>query len=125
MTISETIQSYLHALERGDEYGVLQLFADNAIVISPLYGRMKANDFYEQLFEDTAQSLITLLQIFKGAQPGSASAHFRYRWTLEDEQPVTFEAVDIFEFDNQKKISKLTIIYDTVYVREAFERLRG
>ncbi len=125
MTISEIIQSYLHALERGDEYGVLQLFAEGAIVVSPLYGRKKATDFYEQLFEDTAQSLITLLQIFKGAQKGSAAAHFRYRWTLEDEQPVSFEAVDIFEFDNERKISKLTIIYDTAFVREAFERLRN
>lgn len=124
MTISEIIQSYLHALERGDEYAVLQLFSEGAIVVSPLYGRIKATDFYEQLFEDTAQSLITLLQIFKGAQKGSASAHFRYRWTMEDEEPVSFEAVDIFEFDSQKKISKLTIIYDTVFVREAFERLK-
>ena len=124
MTTSEIIQSYFHAIERGDEYAVLQLFAKGAIVVSPLYGRMKATDFYEQLFEDTAQSLITLLQIFKGAQPRSAAAHFRYRWTMEDEKPITFEGVDLFEFDEQKKIVKLTIIYDTVSVREAFERLK-
>lgn len=124
MSISEIIQSYFHALERGDEYAILQLFADNGIVVSPLYGRMKASDFFEQLFEDTAQSLITLIQIFKGSLTRSAAAHIRYRWTIEDEEPISFEAVDIFEFDSQKKIFKLTIIYDTAFVREAFERLK-
>ena len=125
MSISEIIQSYFHALERGDEYATLQLFAENAIVVSPLYGRMKATDFFEQLFEDTAQSLITLIQIFKGAKTRSVAAHIRYRWTMEDEEPISFEAVDIFEFDSQRKIFKLTIIYDTAFVREAFERLKS
>lgn len=125
MTISEIIQHYFQALERGDEYAVLQLFSEKAIVVSPLYGRMKASEFYEQLFEDTAQSLITLLQIFKGLQVGSAAAHFQYRWILENGEPVSFEGVDIFEFNEKKKIRKLTIIYDTNLVRGAFERLKA
>ncbi len=43
--------------------------------------------------------------------------HFTYHWAVKDGRSTTFEACDVFEFDENNKISKETIIYDTHQLR--------
>jgi ketosteroid isomerase-like protein len=124
MDIADVIRLYLRSLEQGSYDDVVKLFAEDAMVISPLYGTVKASDFYRDLFKDTAKSKITLLDIFVSKNSKCAAAHFRYEWTLKDGNTVSFECVDIFEFSEEGKIKKLKIIYDTYEARRVFERLK-
>lgn len=113
--IDTLCQSYLSALNEGDLGKVLSLFTDDAMVHSPLYGEMSARQFYAELFEDTNESVTTLMNVFipSGDKP-SAALHFHYLWTLSNGVEVQFECVDVFTLTGDKqRFSGLTIIYDT------------
>ena len=108
----------------GDIELILQGFASNAMIHSPLYGDIPAKEFYGKLFNDTRQSDISLLNIFEGKDNNyTAAVHFKYHWILKDGTPTHFECVDVFKFDEEAKIADMTIIYDTSKLRSAFEQL--
>ena len=123
MHAEETIRNYLKALETGSYESAVALFEEDALVISPLYGEIKAVDFYRELFADTINSKITLLNIFIGAE-NKAAGHFLYDWVLKNGTKTSFECVDVFEFSASGKIKKLTIIYDTSKIRSSFEEIK-
>lgn len=115
------IKSYFQYLTQKDYPSLIQLFAENAVVISPLYGEKLAADFYRELFADTAQSEIILQNIFiSSMQTNTAAAHFQYHWTLKNGRLTHFNCVDIFEFTSDYKITRLSIIYDTYQTRSHF-----
>jgi len=118
------IKKYLEALEKGNYENMMKLFSDGAVIISPLYGEIKAADFYKELFKDTSKSKITLLNIFKSDNKSIGAGHFRYDWILKDGTPTSFECVDIFEFSDNGKIKKLSIIYDTSNIRQSFKKMK-
>ncbi|NMB87793.1 MAG: SnoaL-like domain-containing protein [Chloroflexi bacterium] len=120
------MQRYLQALGDGDAAAILELFVPDGVVFSPLYGEVSAAHFYRDLFADTSRSTITPYHVFHSLQPERGAVHFRYDWVLRDGTPVTFECVDVFEFDLAvNKVKSLTIIYDTSRVRPAFNALRS
>jgi len=122
--MNNVIHTYLKALESGDAHTIIELFTNEGIVYSPLYGRMKAQEFYKDLFKDTASSSITLLNTFESVEsPFIIAAHFIYCWTMKDGVVTQFECVDIFSCDSAMKIMELRIIYDTAKTRRAFENL--
>lgn len=104
MELKETIKKYLSALEKADYENLIGLFSPNAIVHSPLYGEVKAEKFYRELFKDTNKSVTTLKDIFVGENSSKAAANFLYDWTLSDGSPVSFECVDVFRFTSDGKI---------------------
>ena len=116
-------KSYIHHLAQGDLPRLLNLFAQNATVISPVYGSQNFNDFYTQLFADTNASELKIKGIFEDSETGNIALHFDYSWTLKNDRQVNFEVVDIIEFDAKDQISKLTIIYDTIQSRELVKTL--
>ena len=123
--MKDILGTYLKSLEAGDAKTIINLFSQDGIVHSPLYGDMPVKDFYKDLFDDTTQSVITLLNIFQSStNHNTAAAHFKYQWTLKNGTKTTFEAVDVFNFDEHGKIKEMTIIYDTAKTRSAFEMLR-
>lgn len=115
-------EDYLAALESGDPRRVLELFAPDAIVHSPLYGDLLALDFYPRLFADTGDSKLTLRTVFHAEK--SIAFWFDFDWTLSNGTPAPFRVVDIAEVDDDGRISELHIVYDTANVREAFDALR-
>jgi len=118
------LETYLKSLEAADAETIINLFSKNVIINSPLYGSLPAKDFYKDLFDDTTQSVITLLNIFQSTtHPNIAAVHFKYEWTLKNGAKTDFEAVDVFNFDENGKIKEMTIIYDTAKTRSAFEML--
>lgn len=124
MHIEKIIKTYLKALEMDNYQKVIKLFSADATIHSPLYGKIKAEIFYKDLFNDTSKSTITLLNIFQSQNnPLVAAGHFHYDWTLKDGTPTSFECVDIFRFNEAGKIAELTIIYDSAKTRTAFEKL--
>lgn len=141
ITKEEAIKQYLKSLEIACYETIINLFSDGAMVKSPLYGSMPAAVFYKDLLNDTANSKITLKNIFLSKiDEHTAAAHFEYVWTLRDDgaarrslpsrkarlngdwtlkdgKKVTFEVIDLFDFDPNNKIKQLTIIYDTYLIR--------
>tara|TARA_Y100000310_G_C20589970_1_gene767473 strand:+ start:111 stop:491 length:381 start_codon:yes stop_codon:yes gene_type:complete len=125
MESANIIEQYLKALEIGSYEEMMKLFTPDAIVHSPLYGEIKASKFYKDLFADTSESKITLLNIFKGKDDFIGAGHFRYDWKLADGTPVSFECVDVFKFSNDNLIKELTIIYDASATRPALEKMKS
>ena len=117
-------KSYIEHLSNGKLEQLLSLFSENAIVVSPIYGKKNYKDFYTQLFADTNYSKLNIQGIFEDALTGNIALHFIYHWTLRNDSQVNFEVVDILEFNDDKKINALTIIYDTVKSRELVKQLK-
>lgn len=127
MTPENLIQEYLSALEKSDVNKIFRLFKEDAIVVSPLYGEIKASNFYPGLFEDTLASRITLKDIYYSSSvKNRIAAHFVYDWKMRNESYVAFECMDVFELDkHSEKIEKLTIIYDSRQTRDEFDNLKS
>lgn len=113
-------KKYFNFLQQSDLQGLASLFADDGTVISPIYGVKKHTDFYKSLIEDTSESIIQLKEIYAGVLSKNLAIHFEYKWTLKDGKVVDFEGVDVFEFDENDKIKKLSIIYDPAQTRQLF-----
>lgn len=116
----DIVERYLEALASADVDAVLALFAPDGAVHSPLYGTMSAREFYPLLFADTAESRLTLRQVFRDGDRGVAF-WFDFDWTLRDGTPAPFSVVDVAELDVDGRIERLHIVYDTAPLRAAFE----
>ncbi|MFI0452190.1 nuclear transport factor 2 family protein [Actinomadura sp. 6N118] len=117
----DRVAAYLEQLVAGDLDGVLSLFNGDAVIESPLYGQMTAADFYTGLFEDTERSEITPIDTFtSNTDPRRVAVRFRYDWTLANGSPTTFDCVDVIDFDDDWKIARLTIVYDTHPLRSVW-----
>jgi hypothetical protein len=116
MQREKIIRRYIKELSDGNTKDIINLFSDDAEVISPVYGTMKAKDFYVLLAEDTSSSEIKLLQIYQSSSDNNegheCAAYFNYKWTLSDGKLITFDVVDIFTFNTDNIITELRIIYD-------------
>lgn len=124
MDPKKTIETYLEALKRGSAGDCENLFTEDGVVISPIYGEKKANEFYRQMFADGSDTKITLLKIFLTEDRNSGACHFVCDWILKDGTCTTLNVVDIFDFSENGKIKKLMIIYDAQKARKAVANLR-
>lgn len=120
----EIATKYIEYLEKGDLENILDLFSEKAVVDSPVYGVMKAPDFYNKLMADTINSKLEILDIFESTNSNNLALYFKYHWTLINSEVVDFDVVDIIEFDEENKIQKLKIIYDTLFSRPQVRNLR-
>jgi len=122
------VAAYLQAIRDADADAMLTLFADGAIVHSPLYGTLPATEFYPTLFADTSSAEVTLLGTMRGTSvEGRAllSFLFHFDWVLPGGTAAPFDVVDVAELDDAGLISSIRIVYDTVDVRPAFEADTG
>ena len=109
---------YIAALESGNIAAICELFADHAMVDSPIYGIMNASEFFKRLMDDTKQSKLRIHRIFEDSRNGELALYFEYQWLLSTEAKVCFDVVDIMRFDDSNKIVALKIIYDTHEARK-------
>lgn len=116
-------KKYLQYLKDGNFEKAVDLFCPNGIVESPIYGTKRANEFLLLLKNDTLLSDIELLGIFEQRNSTSLILYFSYGWTLKNKQRVSFDVVDIIEFDSKNRIIKLKIIYDTFITRKLIAQL--
>jgi hypothetical protein len=122
-TKKEIAIKYLAYLNKGDIEKIIQLFNENGVVDSPIYGLMKADEFYHKLHNDTSNSELRLKGIFEDNDSNKLALYFGYTWTLKNKAEVEFDVVDIIEFDSFNMIDKLKIIYDTVVARSLVKQL--
>lgn len=115
---ADKLKEYLCELEKSNVDGVVALFAPDALIYSPLLGWVSPRPFYAKLAAASGNSTITLLDIFQSTQgKRTANAFFRYDWVLRDGSKVSFDCVDVFDFNDEGLIEKLVIIYDTHQIR--------
>lgn len=114
-------ENYLRYLEQGATSKIIDLFAPDGYVDSPLYGMQKAADFYQALSADTISSTLKIRNIFEDHSTNSIALYFSYVWVLKNQEQVQFDVVDIIEFDRNNKIVMLKIIYDTVVSRKLMD----
>jgi hypothetical protein len=128
MPDDELVDDYLRALGTSDVALITSLFAPGAIVHSPLYGPTPATEFYPALFADTESAVLTSRSTMRGTdREGRRTLGFRFHfdWRLSDGSAAPFDVVDIATLDDSGRIAELTIIYDTHFLRAAFESASG
>ncbi|MEO0506558.1 MAG: nuclear transport factor 2 family protein [Bacteroidota bacterium] len=118
----EVGKQYFKYLEKGDTDSILDLFQEEGMVQSPIYGTKSAKEFYQELAEDTSSSSLKLNTIFENTFSKQVALYFTYTWTLKNNNAVNFDVVDIMEFDDNNRITKLTIIYDAEIARKSVLR---
>ncbi|NQD55791.1 nuclear transport factor 2 family protein [Pseudomonas sp. CM25] len=117
--LTRAVLNYLTELEKGDPESIIPLFSPSAVILSPFLGNMAPRPFFEKLKSASGPSKITPIDICVSQQGyPRATGYFRYDWVLQDGTPAPFECVDVFEFDTEGLITKMTIIYDTYPIRE-------
>ena len=105
--------------KKGQMENVIGLFAADGVVESPLYGVQSADLFYKMLAEDTGTSKLKFDGLFFEKNSNRISLLFEYEWELKNGTTITFKVVDIIYLNENHKIEKLVIIYDTVDTRAA------
>ncbi|WP_299216687.1 nuclear transport factor 2 family protein [uncultured Aquimarina sp.] len=123
MTKEEVAKKYLFFLEKGEMDCVVDLFTNDGVVESPLYGVLSAKEFYKALAEDTNSSQLRFDGLFFEKNTNRISLFFDYVWILKNNKTVEFKVVDILELTSENKIKKLIIIYDTVNARSLIDTL--
>ncbi|KWA11472.1 nuclear transport factor 2 family protein [Burkholderia territorii] len=112
------VDTYLKALERGNVAEICALFAPDAQIYSPFLGWMAPQPFFEKVVAASGQSRITPIDICVSTTGAPrATGYFVYDWGLKDGSEVRFECVDVFEFDDDARIERMIIVYDTHPVR--------
>lgn len=115
--IEKVIKSYCDCLVKNDFDRIMQLFAAQACIKSPLFSQKNANEFYFDLFKSSTRIKVDIKNLFCDVkEPNVFAAYLDYEGISKNKQ-YQFNCIDIFEFDNSMKIKKLTIIWDTYPMR--------
>lgn len=114
----DSVVQYLAHLERGDVDALSALFSANAQVFLPFLGWMSPHPFFTKVRDASGQSRIETLDILVSAQGAArAMGYFIYHWQLKDASMVHFGCADMFDFDPEGRIARMTIVYDTHPIR--------
>ncbi|PIN80492.1 hypothetical protein COV16_00820 [Candidatus Woesearchaeota archaeon CG10_big_fil_rev_8_21_14_0_10_34_8] len=125
MNPKQTMKNYVNALNKKSAEECINLFTKDGMVISPIYGEKKAVVFYKQLFDDSSDAQINLLNVFLSDNKLAGACHFVFNWTLRNGNMVALNLVDVFEFSKNGKIKKLQIIYDAQKAREIVNNMKN
>jgi hypothetical protein len=108
--MQDTVQHYFGCIESRDYAGVILLFAPNAKINSPFKPQMRADAFLKKWFSKASCIKIKLLNVMTNVEQRRVVAQFIYEGVDVFSKKVTFEAIDIFQFDaTSKKIVSLDI----------------
>ncbi len=116
---NDIIQSYCKALKANDCQTMISLFSKDAKVFSFLAGKQPVPQFYQNLFKTSHRTKVEPKNIFVELENKPTVAAYIYLEAVWKEKfMVQFEAVDIFEFNSENKITTLRIIMDTYPLRK-------
>ena len=114
----EIVNAYFEYLTASNIDAIVGLFADDGTVESPVLGTMPAGAFFDTLDDASEQNVLTVHRVMASADDQFFAAHFTYDWTLRAGGQVTFDGVDLFEFNAEGQLVSLKIFYDTHPTRE-------
>ena len=110
---ADIVTTYFERLTASDNAGIIALFAEDGTVESPVLGTMDAAPFFETLGDASEQNVLTVHCIMSSDDDRFFAAHFTYDWTLSGGGDVTFDGVDLFEFNDDDQLASMKIFYDT------------
>lgn len=123
-TLESIIRIYVQALRDNDYQTMVSLFSKDAKVFSFFVGEKSPLDFFQNLFENSHRTKVEIRNIFFDADNKKTVAAYIYLEAVWNRQlTIQFEAVDIFEFDQENKIKNLKIILDTYPIRKLKEKV--
>lgn len=114
---ADIVGYYFERLTASDIPAIVALFADDGTVESPVLGTMPADAFFETLDGASERNVLTVHRIMSSPDDQCFAAHFTYEWALRAGGEVTFDGVDLFEFNDDGLLSALKIFYDTYPTR--------
>lgn len=122
-TLESIIRIYGQALKDNDYPTMINLFSKDAKVFSFFVGEKSPLDFFQNLFENSHRTKVEIRNILFDANDKKIVAAYIYLEAVWNRQlTIPFEAVDIFEFDQENKIKNLKIILDTYPIRKLKEK---
>ncbi|MDD7910991.1 MULTISPECIES: hypothetical protein [Pseudovibrio] len=115
-------REYARRLEGNDLNYLLELFTSDARVRSPIFEEQRAKEFYTFILTEISNRSIRVQSVMVSPEnPTRAALHARYNRQVTGALPRTIDVVDLFCFTPElDKITDVTIIYDSVKVREDF-----
>lgn len=115
----DIIQSYCRAVKANDYQAMISLFSKDARVFSFFAGEKSAPEFFQNLFKTSRRTTVELKNLFIGVDNKLTLAAYVYLEAIWNEKfALQFEAVDLFEFNAENKITTLRIILDTYPLRK-------
>jgi steroid delta-isomerase len=102
--MKQIVDRYLAAINDGDMQAVMTIYADDAAVEDPA-GTDDILEFYTNAFSGGAK-----VELTGPVRISAKAAAFPFRAEINQQggQIVTVEVIDIFEFDPDGKVSKMT-----------------
>lgn len=100
---------------------LMMYFAPNAIIDSPIHGKMKAKEYYTNLFPTLKSVKVSIKDTFVSLHnPNSLIGYIYLNILMKDGTKTKTESIDLFEFDSKsQKIKSIKFIWDTYPSRQA------
>jgi hypothetical protein len=114
----ELCRQYQNAINNGRTEAASALFEPNAVVITPLAGKLGVGEYHKWSLSHAGHAITRLQNVFEGLNDvPSIGLHLHHTRILENGGVVTFEAMNIFELaPDCKRFARLTVIFDSVPV---------
>jgi ketosteroid isomerase-like protein len=121
------LEAYFDRLNQEDYQGVGDLFAPNGELSAPgagtLHGGSAVAAYLVAALRPYPEHLDQPTRfVYAGA---TVTVEIRFIGRTADGDPVEFDAVDIFDFDEHGAIARLTSWYDSHAVRQRLREIRG
>jgi len=121
MSKKSTSNLLLQQLANGNFETCKELFSKDAVVIGP-GGELSAENFLKNFYIDNIKINVTLFNTFFSLNPNVCAVYLQLEEHKANGIIVKFNCVAILE-NNNDKIEKLTIIFDTYPIRTKFPKL--
>ena len=119
----EIAEKYIDFLQMGEVDQLIDLFSEDSVIDSPIYGHLDASVFFNRLKDDTSDSILKIHGIYERNDAREIALYFEYLWKLKNGKSVKFDVIDIMKFDDKNKITYLKIIYDTAKARAILKKI--
>jgi ketosteroid isomerase-like protein len=125
--IQATLEAYFDGIN-SERYGdVAQLFSEEAEMqapgVPPMRGREAVEGYYRAALGLYPEHRDTPTRVLVSGR--SATVEIHYKGALASGVEVEFDAVDVFDFDDEGQITRLTSWYDSHAVRSRLREARA
>lgn len=123
----DVITEYFATINRDDFTATAELFASNGVLVAPgftpISGRERVSAYYGKALRLYPEHRDTPTRTIVAGQTATVEIHFNGR--LADGGEIDFNAVDVFDFDEQGLIVRMSSWYDSHAVRTQLRELLG
>lgn len=123
MIYKNIIKQYCELLQKNDIATAINLFTKNAQIISPTLGTQTIEEFLA-FIDKTKRTNVTINELFTSQlNHKRIAAYITVTSLWQNVHKVQIDAIDIFEFDENNKIKRVEMYYDSYAMRGFLENL--